>query len=202
MITGAHIMIQSRDDQADKAFLTDVLKLNSVDAGHGFLIFGLPPAEIAVHKSEHNDLHELYFMCDDIDAFVAEMKKRRITASEPIKRSWGTESDVTLPGGGKIGVYQPDHPRPAQPPSAKETALEVTETAAEKDEKRAKRKARKLKKAKKQKKISKEAAKKGAKADAPAVATVKAAAKPEAEKRAKRKKKRAKLAKRRKRAST
>jgi len=112
MIIGAHIMIYSRDDEADKAFLTDVLKLKSVDAGEGFLIFGLPPAELAVHGGDNNDVHQLFFMCDEIQAFAADMKKRDITCTTPVNRGWGTMAEITLPGGGKLGVYQPHHKRP------------------------------------------------------------------------------------------
>jgi hypothetical protein len=112
MIIGAHIMVQSRNDKADQKFLTDVLKLSSVDNGGGFLIFGVPPAEIAVHASDKNDAHELFFMSDDIAGFVAEMKKRGIACTAPANRGWGTMTQLTLPGGGKLGVYQPHHKRP------------------------------------------------------------------------------------------
>jgi hypothetical protein len=112
MISGAHSIIYSTNPEADRAFLRDVLALPHVDVGHGWLIFGLPPAEIAVHPSEKNNLHELYFMCDDIDAFVARMKAHVIEC-DPVKdQGWGLLTYLTLPGGGKIGVYQPRHPRP------------------------------------------------------------------------------------------
>ena len=84
MITGAHSIIYSTNAEADRNFLRDVLKLPNVDVGHGWLIFGLPPAEIAVHPSENNTVHEFYFMCEDIDAFVAEMKKHDI-ACDPCR---------------------------------------------------------------------------------------------------------------------
>ena len=87
MIIGAHIMLQSRNDKADKAFLSDVLKFTSVDAGGGFLIFGLPPAEVAVHANDKNDVHQLYLMCDDIEAFVADMKQRGISTRRPTIRA-------------------------------------------------------------------------------------------------------------------
>jgi hypothetical protein len=112
MINGAHSIIYSTNPDADREFLRDVLKLPHVDVGGGWLIFGLPPAEIAVHPAAKNDLHELYFMCDDVAVFVEEMRKRRI-ACEPVQpQPWGLLTQVTLPGGGKIGVYQPRHPRP------------------------------------------------------------------------------------------
>jgi hypothetical protein len=76
MITGAHSIIYSKNAEADRKFLGDVLKLTNVDVGHGWLIFGLPPAEVAVHPSEKNDVHEFYLMCDDIESFIGEMAKR------------------------------------------------------------------------------------------------------------------------------
>ena len=112
MITGAHAIIYSTRPEADRAFLRDVLTLPHVDDGHGWLIFGLPPSEVAVHPSETNGLHALYFMCDDIAAFVAEMTTRAI-ACEPVQdQGWGLLTQLTLPGGGKLGVYQPRHARP------------------------------------------------------------------------------------------
>jgi hypothetical protein len=112
MITGAHSIIYSTNPEADRAFLRDVLKLSHVDVGHGWLIFGLPPAEVAVHPSEKNDVHEFYLMCDDVKEFVAAMKQRNISCEEIQDQGWGVLTHVTLPGGGKIGVYQPRHARP------------------------------------------------------------------------------------------
>jgi hypothetical protein len=112
MITGAHSIIYSKKPEADRDFLRDVLQLTHVDVGHGWLIFGLPPAEIAVHPSDKNDVHEFYLMCDDIEAFVTQMKKKRITC-EPVRdMRWGLLSALILPGGGKLGVYQARHARP------------------------------------------------------------------------------------------
>jgi len=112
MITGAHSIIYSTNPDADRAFLRDVLALPNVDVGHGWLIFGLPPADVAVHPSEKNNLHELYLMCDDIEMFIADMKAHTIEC-EPVKdERWGLLTHITLPGGGKVGVYQPRHPRP------------------------------------------------------------------------------------------
>ena len=111
MITGAHSIIYSKDADADRAFLKDVLGFPYVDVGHGWLIFGLPPSEVAVHPDEESH-HELYLMCDDINAFVAEMRGRNIVCSEVQNQGWGMLSTVTLPGGGKLGVYQPRHARP------------------------------------------------------------------------------------------
>src|SRR5687768_10970146 len=111
MITGAHSIIYSIRPEADRAFLRDVLGLPHVDVGEGWLIFGLPPAEVAVHPSEENDVHELYFICEDVTKFVAEMKKRRIDCGPVQDMGWGRLTEVTLPGGGKLGVYQPRHAR-------------------------------------------------------------------------------------------
>ena len=111
MLIGAHSIIYSNAPEADRAFLGDVLRLPNVDVGEGWLIFGLPPAEVAVHPSNENDVHEFYLMCDDIDAFVEEMKTHNI-ASTPVQ-GWGRLSQITLPGGGKLGIYQPQHARPA-----------------------------------------------------------------------------------------
>jgi hypothetical protein len=112
MITGAHSIIYSTNPEADRAFLRDVLKFPHVDAGEGWLIFGLPPAEVAVHPSGENDVHEFYLMCDDAQAFAAEMKKHNIPCGPVQDQGWGLLTQVTLPGGGKLGVYQPRHARP------------------------------------------------------------------------------------------
>lgn len=111
-IIGAHAIIYSRKPEADRAFLRDVLRLPHVDAGEGWLIFGLPPAELAIHPSSKNNVHELYLMCRDLGAFAAQMEKNGIRCS-PIQRlSWGKLTKLRLPGGGKLGVYQPLHVRP------------------------------------------------------------------------------------------
>lgn len=112
MITGAHSIIYSTNPSADRAFLRDVLKLAHVDVGDGWPIFALPPAEVAVHPSDQNDVHEFYLLCDDVQGFVAQMKEHKIQC-EPIQdRGWGLLTHITLPGGGKLGVYQPRHARP------------------------------------------------------------------------------------------
>ena len=112
MITGAHSIIYSKNPEADRAFLRDVLQLPNVDVGDGWLIFGLPPAEVAVHPSDENNVHEFYLMCDDIAAFVAQMNKSGIACGQVDDQGWGLLSQLTLPGGGKLGVYQPRHARP------------------------------------------------------------------------------------------
>ncbi len=113
MIVGAHAIICSRRPDADRAFLRDVLGLPHVDVGDGWLIFGLPPAEVAVHPSSANDVHEFYLMCADVGKFVAAMKKRGIACGPARDRGWGVLTHIMLPGGGKLGVYEPRHARPA-----------------------------------------------------------------------------------------
>jgi hypothetical protein len=112
MLSGAHTIIYSANADADRAFLRDVLALPHVDVGEGWLIFALPPAEVAVHPSNENDLHEFYLMCDDVEAFVREMEARDIVCSPVQNQGWGLLTQVSLPGGGKLGVYQPRHARP------------------------------------------------------------------------------------------
>jgi hypothetical protein len=112
MINGAHSIIYSKRPEADREFLRDVIGLPNVDVGEGWLIFGLPPAEVAVHPSERNDVHELYLMCDDAEAFIAEMGARGIACSPIRDEGYGLMTEVTLPGGGKLGVYEPRHARP------------------------------------------------------------------------------------------
>jgi hypothetical protein len=112
MIVGAHSIIYSKSPEADRAFLRDALGLPSVDVGQGWLIFGLPPAEVAVHPSSENDVHEFYLMCDDVTGFVGGMKNRKIECGPVMDRGWGLLTEVKLPGGGKLGVYQPRHARP------------------------------------------------------------------------------------------
>lgn len=111
MIIGAHSIIYSKKPDADRAFLRDVLQFTHVDVGGGWLIFGLPPAELAVHPGE-NDEQEFYLMCDDINAFIAEMKSHKIACGPIHNQPWGVLTHVALPGGGKLGVYQPRHGRP------------------------------------------------------------------------------------------
>ncbi len=112
MINGAHIIIFSADAEADRAFFRDVLGLAHVDAGEGWLIFALPPGELAVHPAQANDRHELYLICDDIQAFTGEMQVRGIPCSPIEEQSWGLLTRVSLPGGGAVGVYEPRRERP------------------------------------------------------------------------------------------
>jgi len=112
MLIGAHSIIYSTNPDADRAFLRDVLRLPHVAVGEGWLVFGLPPAEVAVHPSDTNDRHEFYLLCDDVVAFVAEMKTHNIACGPLQNQGWGVLTQLTLPGGGKLGIYQPRHARP------------------------------------------------------------------------------------------
>jgi catechol 2,3-dioxygenase-like lactoylglutathione lyase family enzyme len=112
MINGAHVVIYSADAEADRAFLRDVVGLAGVDAGGGWLIFALPPAELAVHPGERGDAHELFLMCDDVEAFVAAMAAKGVRCAPIETPRWGRLTKLTLPGGGTLGVYQPLHARP------------------------------------------------------------------------------------------
>jgi hypothetical protein len=121
MIIGAHSIIYSTNPDADRAVLRDVFTLTHVDVGGGWLIFGLPPSEVAVHPSDTNDLHELYLMCDDVEALVAEMSRHNLKCGPVRDQGWGLLTQLFLPGGGKLGIYQPRHARPA-PMAARRTS--------------------------------------------------------------------------------
>ena len=115
MINGAHVILYSKDATADRTFFRDVLGLPSVDVGDGWLIFGLPPAEVAVHPGNEGNTHELYLMCDDIEAMVGRLAERGIESGPILNRGWGLITRVTLPSGAGISVYQPRHARPEMP---------------------------------------------------------------------------------------
>ena len=117
MIIGAHSIIFSKSPEADRQFFRDVLRFPNVDVGDGWLIFGLPPAEVAVHPSDENDVHEFFLMCDDIEALIAHMAEHGITCGPLQTQDWGLLVRVPLPGGGKLGVYQPRHARPESMPA-------------------------------------------------------------------------------------
>ncbi len=114
MITGAHVILYSRNAEADRAFFRDVLRMPNVDAGGGWLIFALPPAEAAVHPADGEASHELYLMCDDIRAFRAEMERAGVPTTNIETPRWGDVTRLTLPGGGLLGVYQPRHASPSR----------------------------------------------------------------------------------------
>jgi catechol 2,3-dioxygenase-like lactoylglutathione lyase family enzyme len=109
MISGAHVVVYTKNAEADRAFFRDVLRFKSVDAGHGWLIFALPPTEAAFHPSE-NDTHELYFMCDDLKTEMASLAKKGVQCSKVEEARWGSITKMRLPGGGNVGLYQPKHP--------------------------------------------------------------------------------------------
>ena len=115
MIFGAHVIVYSRDAQADRDFFREVLGFSSVDAGHGWLIFALPPAELAVHPTEEGATEELYFMCDDLDAEMRDLAGKGVHCSDVEEARWGTVTKIRLPGGADIGLYQPRHPSPLVP---------------------------------------------------------------------------------------
>jgi hypothetical protein len=110
MISGAHVLVYSENAEADRKFFRDILKFPYVDSGDGWLIFALPPAELAVHPAEENGSHEIFLMCDDLRATIAALKRKHVVCSAPSKQEWGTIVRVKLPGGGDLGLYQPKHP--------------------------------------------------------------------------------------------
>ena len=110
MIFGAHTILYSTDAEADRAFLRDILGFPSVDAGNGWLIFQLPPAELAVHPAADNDHHELYLMSNDLAADVAALQSKGVPCSDVQEARWGSIVKLRLPGGGSVGLYQPKHP--------------------------------------------------------------------------------------------
>jgi hypothetical protein len=112
MISGAHVMIFSQGAEADRAFLRDVVGIRGIDAGGGWMIFNLPPAELGVHPGERNDHHEVYLMADNIDAEIVRLNGLG-AATEPVKEaSWGRFTAIHLPGGSRLGLYEARHPRP------------------------------------------------------------------------------------------
>jgi hypothetical protein len=120
MITGVHAVIFTTDAERDRVFFRDVLEFPSVDAGGGWLIFGLPPTELAAHPAEDGGQHELYLMCDDINATVAELKGKGVDVALPISdEGFGPLTAIRLPGGGELGLYQPRHPSPLSPDRAR-----------------------------------------------------------------------------------
>jgi catechol 2,3-dioxygenase-like lactoylglutathione lyase family enzyme len=117
LITGAHAILYCQDADKARAFFRDVLKFPHVDAGQGWLIFALPPSEVACHPLDDGDpqRHELYFVCDDIEATVKDLKARNVEFTmPPSDQGWGILARFKIPGGGEIGIYQPRHPQPRQ----------------------------------------------------------------------------------------
>lgn len=110
MPIAAHVVIYSKDAVADRAFFRDILGFRSVDAGHGWLIFAVPAAEVAFHPHDQNNKHEMYFICDDLKAEKATLEKKGVRFGEISEEQWGTRTTVLLPGGGQVGMYEPKHP--------------------------------------------------------------------------------------------
>ncbi len=117
MIFGAHVILYSNDAEADRAFLRDVLGFASVDAGHGWLIFALPPAEAAIHPAEAPAC-ELYLMCDDLAAEMQSLSTKGVECGPVEEARWGSVTKIRLPGGGEVGLYQPRHASPLVPGSS------------------------------------------------------------------------------------
>jgi hypothetical protein len=120
MVTGAHIVLYSNDPEADRAFFRDVLEFRSVDAGHGWLIFKLPPAELALHPADSDSARiseapamlgsEFYLMCDNLQALIESLAAKNVVCTAIDKARWGMKTTIRLPSGGAIGLYQPRHP--------------------------------------------------------------------------------------------
>jgi catechol 2,3-dioxygenase-like lactoylglutathione lyase family enzyme len=111
MISGSHVVIFTQDAEADRAFFCDVLQLPSVDAGEGWLIFALPPSEVALHPADRSNAHQFYLLCDDLQVTMRALEEHGVRCETPVEESWGIRTEVPLPGGGRIGLYQPLHPR-------------------------------------------------------------------------------------------
>ncbi len=109
MIAGGHVIVYTRDAAADRAFFRDVLRLPAVDSGDGWLVFALPAAEVAFHPASGNDAHQLYLVCASLHDTIAELKARGVECDPPAVETWGMRTAFTLPGGGRLGLYQPRH---------------------------------------------------------------------------------------------
>jgi hypothetical protein len=111
MITGAHVIVDSQDAEADRAFIRDTLGFPAVDAGGGWLIFKLPPAEVAVHPTDGEPTHELYLMCDDINGLLGELTTNGVELAHPVSdEGWGLLASIKLPSGSELSLYEPRHP--------------------------------------------------------------------------------------------
>ena len=117
MITGFHTIVYSDDAEATREFFRDTLDWPHLDAGGGWLIFGLPPSEMAVHPSDVNNRQEIYLMCDDVDVIIGQLAEHEIECGDVEDMGWGRLTNLTLPGGGKLGVYEPRHERPGSAPA-------------------------------------------------------------------------------------
>ncbi len=130
MISGVHTLIYAEDADKARAFFKDVLKLEHVDAGHGWLIFALPPGELACHPTEGETYHELYLICDDIRATVAELTKLQVDCTPIRDAGWGLVTSIMVPGAGKVGLYEPRHPTAFQRKKATKSSRTAKKSAA------------------------------------------------------------------------
>lgn len=128
MFIGSHVIIYSRNAEKDRAFLRDVLKFTNIDVGGGWLIFGLPPSELAVHPG-FSGKHEFYLMCEDVEAFVSAMNAEGVRCSERLSQGWGVLTEATLPSGTKLKVYEPRHARPPAPKASARPARKPVKKA-------------------------------------------------------------------------
>jgi len=112
MINGGHVVIYSKNADADRALFKDVLKFKYVDVHGGWLVFKLPPSELAVHPSDENDLHEFFLMTDNLNAEIEALKAAGVAHDPQVQERWGIVTRIKLPGGGTLGLYQPLHERP------------------------------------------------------------------------------------------
>src|SRR3989442_363675 len=123
LISGAHVIIYSQDAEAGRKFFNDVLGLDSLDSGGGWLIFALSPSEAAIHPTDHEERHDFYLLCEDTDATAKELERKGVHLKRPSDEArWGRVTDLTLPGGGRIGLYQPKHPLAHAKTEARTTA--------------------------------------------------------------------------------
>ena len=109
MLTGAHVVVYSRDAEADRTFFKDILGFRSLDAGQGWLIFAVPAAEVAFHPHDQNNKHEMFLTCDNLKAQVAALQRKGAAVGQISEEQWGTRTTISLPGGGAIGLYEPKH---------------------------------------------------------------------------------------------
>ena len=114
-IIGMHALMYSKKDEATRSFFRDVLGFASVDAGRGWLIFAMPPTELAIHPAEGEEYHELYLMCDDIEATRAELDRKGVATPPVQERPWGRITQIKLPSGEELGMYEPKHPMAFKP---------------------------------------------------------------------------------------
>ncbi len=116
MITGVHAIVFSPEAEKVRAFFSDVLGLSSVDAGGGWLVFALPPAELAVHPADGDSRHELYLMCDDIQATLAELRDKGVEVAQDVSdQGWGRLAAIRMPDGSEFPIYEPRHPTAHRP---------------------------------------------------------------------------------------